>query len=122
MANSYPGKRTLADKYYFIEMDDVSAASSAWCPIVAQGELIGLRSILHGAITGANATITVEINGNAVSGATLTIAQSGSAAGDIDSVDFPAYPVKDGDKLEIITDGASSTTARATFVAIVREL
>lgn len=123
MANAYPGKRPLADKYLTAYMADVSAASSSFVAVPAQGELIGIMSALYTAITGADAAVTVEINGTAVTGASLTITQSGSAAGDVDSdFDFTPVAVKEGDVIEFVSDGASSTTAPMMFTAIVREL
>lgn len=123
MANSYPGTRPLADKYLTAYLADVSTASSAFVAVPAQGELIGIMSALYTAITSADAAITVEINGTAVTGAALTITQSGSAAGDVDSdFDFSPVAVKEGDVIEFISDGGSSTTAPMNFTAVIREL
>jgi IMP dehydrogenase/GMP reductase len=112
----------LADKYYQAYLADVAAASSAFVACAAQGELIGIRSVLAGGITAADAGITVEVNGTAVTGATLTITQAGSAAGDMDTADFKGYPVKDGDVIEFVNDGEADTTRVVMFTAIVREL
>lgn len=121
MANTYPGKVPFSYKFLNAYMADVSADSSAFVAVPCQGELIGVRSVLYGAITGANATVTIKVNGTAVTNGTLTITQSGSAAGDVDSVDFGAVAVKDGDYIEFDSDGGSSTTAAMMFTAIIRE-
>lgn len=105
-----------------IELDDVSTASSAWAVCPTDGRIIYVGTILHGAITGANAAVTFEINGTAIAGLSLTITQSGSAAGDVDSADvndIPTAYVKRGDKLELITDGASTTARRLTATVII---
>lgn len=116
-----PTNRPLFHRYLTAYMADVSTASSTFVPVPAAGRLIGIKSALHVAITGADAAITVEVNGTAVTGAALTITQSGSAAGDVDQVTFTGYPVKEGDVIEFISDGASSTTAPMTFMAIIKE-
>jgi hypothetical protein len=62
----------------------------------------------------------MEINGTAVTGVSVTITQSGSAAGDVDSGEPTAVTyVNEGDSIEFISDGASSTTAPATFTAVI---
>lgn len=123
MANTYPTHRPVSDKYLNAYMADVSTASSAFVPVPGQGMLVGIMSTIYVAITGADSAITVKINGTAVTGATLTIAQSGAAAGDVDSnFDFKPVAVKQGDQIEFISDGASSTTSPTMFTAVIREL
>lgn len=114
--------RPLFDRVVQAEMNDVSTASSTFVVSPYKGRIIRIQGVLHAAITSANAALTTEINGTAVTGGGFTIVQSGSAAGDT----FEAYPtganfVEEGDVIEFITDGASSTTARMTCVATIRE-
>lgn len=123
MANAYPTKAPLADKYLNAYMADLSTASSAFVAVPAQGMLVGIMSVIANATTTADAAITVEINGTAVTGATLTITQSGSAAGDCDfNFSFNPVAVKQGDVIEFITDGSSDTTTPTMFTAVIREL
>jgi hypothetical protein len=99
-------------------MADVSTASSAFVAAPTRGRMIKAGSALYAAITGANAAITMEINGTAVTGGSWTITQSGSAAGDVDTAEpTAARDVVEDDVIEFITDGASSTTAPAMFFA-----
>jgi hypothetical protein len=85
-----------------------------------RGQLKRVYSALHVAITGANAVWTMEINGTAVTGVSVTITQSGSAAGDVDSGEPTAVTyLNEGDVIEFISDGASSTTAPTTFTAVI---
>lgn len=105
-----------------VDMTDISTAGSVWVPCPTDGRIVGLMSIISAAITGTNTAITLKKNGVAVTGAALTITQSGSAAGDVDSVDVPmsaTAAVVKGDSLEVISDGASSTTSRGTFLILI---
>jgi hypothetical protein len=119
---AFPSTPTLADKYLTVYMADVSTASSAFVAIPSACQLLKIVSALGVAITGADAVLTVEVNGTAVTGNTWTITQSGSAPGDLDTYE-PASPTDlvEGDVLEIISDGASSTTAPMIFTVYLRE-
>ena len=103
-------------------MADLSTASSAFAVAPVRGRIVKVYSVIYNAITGADAVWTMEINGVAVTGVSVTVTQSGSAAGDVDS-DEPtgANTVNPGDAIEFISDGASSTTAPAMFFAVIRE-
>lgn len=67
--------------------------------------------------TGATFTLTMAANT-----ATITVTQSGSAAGDVDSV-FPSgtNTFQAGDYLELASDGASDTTARVSAIFVTIE-
>jgi hypothetical protein len=103
-----------------VTMADVSAAASVWVVSPWDGYIKEIYSVINGAITGADAAITVEIGGVAVTGATITIANASSAAGDVD-VSYPTALnyVSKGQAIEIISDGASSTTAIGTFTLMI---
>lgn len=92
-------------------LTDISTASSAFVAAPVAGTVTSIRTVLGGAITGADAAITTEINGVAITGGALTVANAGSAAGDRDSATpSAANTVAVGDALEVITDGASTNT------------
>ena len=97
-------------------MADVSTASSVWVTAPVGCKFSKLYSVINGAIATADAAITTEIGGTAVTGGALTISQSGSAAGDVDSATpTAANTLTAGQALEIITDGASANTIIATY-------
>jgi len=119
----YPNKRPFVDKYYNALHADVTVATaSAHVAIAAQGMVVSVRSILLGTISGADETMTLYKNG-ATTGYTFTIAQSGSAAGDADSVDIPvgSVTVQDGDYLHLVSANASTGTIGAAVTYVVRE-
>jgi hypothetical protein len=102
------------------ELTDISTASSAFVAAPIAGTISSIRTVLHGAISAADATLTTEINGVAVTGSSITVAQSGSAAGDRDSATpSAANTVAVGDAIELITDGGSTDAARLTATYII---
>ena len=100
------------------ELDNISAASSAWVAVPYAGKIRRVSTILHAAITVADATITITTSVGAVT-ETITVAYSGSAAGDVDSVapaDHANVVVAKGTTIKFETDGGSTTAARLTGV------
>ncbi len=129
MANSYPEARPLADKYLpGGQLADVSTASIAYAPVPAQGVIVDALATISAAITSADAVVTVKVirSGTTTTIGTITIANSGSAPGSTFAAVLTgsemARSVKRGDTLAFDSDGASSTTATATFLAVIREL
>lgn len=88
---------------------DISTAQSVFIASPVAGDITNIQTCLEGAITGADAVITVEIETVLVTGSSITVANSGSAAGDVDSAAPTALnTVAVGDAIEIITSGAST--------------
>lgn len=103
-----------------VDMTDISSAVSVWVVAPYAGIIKKIYSVINGAIATANAAITVEIAGTAVTGGGITIAYSGSAAGDVDScTPTEERTVTAGQAIEILTDGGSTNTIRATFTVVI---
>ncbi len=102
-------------KPFTVRIADVSTQDNEWVHPNIRGKLKAVSSVLKGAITGADSTITVEIGGVAVTGASLTIAYDGSAAGDIDTA-FPTAlnSFTEDQGLNVKTNGSSSTAMPIT--------
>lgn len=99
---------------------DISTASSQWvvCPIA--GTISKIYSVLHGAIATADTVMSFEIAGIAVTNGNITITQSGSAAGDVDSsTPTAARTLTAGQAIEIISDGGSTNTVNATITFVI---
>lgn len=102
----------IGEFYLMTQLADLSTASSAWVAVPAVGDVQTVKTIIATAITGADATVTAEINGTAITGISITVTQSGSAAGDVDTdTATAANTLAVGDALELITDGGSTTTS-----------
>lgn len=112
----------LHKKHLTVTMDDISTAGSVYVVSPFRGWIERIDSVISGAITGADAAITVELNGTAQSHLAFTIANSGSGAGVVDTVSTTkdAGAVTPGTVIEMITDGASTNTVSATYTITVR--
>lgn len=101
--------QTGSKVYLTAYLADVSTASSAWTVSPVAGKVTKIYSVLHGAITGADSTVTAKIGGVAITDGALTIANAGSAAGDVDSATpTAANTVTAGQAIEFATDGGST--------------
>jgi hypothetical protein len=113
--------RTLNDYFITAEVEDVSTTSSTFVAIPDNGKVVKILTALQGAITGANAAITFEIGGTAMTSSAITVAHSGSAAGDVDTSEpSAANNVLEGGTIEIITDGGSTGTAKLLVTFVIR--
>ncbi|WP_298255848.1 hypothetical protein [Bradyrhizobium sp.] len=84
-----------------------------------RSRLLKATGILGGAITTANATITVTVNGTSV--ASFTATQSGSAAGQLFSVVVPSPTyLNEDDVIALTPSGASGASVPMFFSVAVR--
>jgi len=91
---------------------DVSNSETVWVVVPVTGTITRVDTVLEGAITVADATVTVTTAASAAI-ASLVITQAGSAAGDVDSdTVLTNDSVTAGDALKVSTDGGSSTSQR----------
>ena len=102
---------------------DVSTAGQIYIPVPSEaaGEIIEINSVIDGTIATGDTDLTAKIGGTAVTNGVITITESGSAAGDVDTV-YPtaARTVSAGDSIEIETDGVSTNTVQATITITIR--
>lgn len=113
----------LKEQTFYTYLADVSTASSAYILASFRGKIVKLGTVLHGAIGTADSVVTVKINGTAVTGGAITVANSGSAAKDVDTaVPTALNVVNEGDVIEFATDGASSNTIPLDCFAIIQAL
>ena len=113
--------RTLNDYFLTAEIEDISTASSTFVAIPDGGKIVKIITALQGAISGANAAITFEIGGTAVTGGAITVAHSGSAAGDVDTATpTAANRVEEDGTIEMITDGGSTGAKKCLITFVIR--
>jgi hypothetical protein len=113
--------RTLNDYFITSTIADISTASSTFVPVPDGGRVVKIITALQGAIGTANAAITFEIGGTAITGGGITVTQSGSAAGDVDTAEpTAANEVAEDGTIEMITDGASSNTIKLVVTFVIR--
>jgi hypothetical protein len=97
------------------EFADVATAETLTFVVPTAGYLRKVETVLDGAITAANETITVAKNGSNLA-PTITITQSGSAASDYDVAEFFTSVAK-GDRITVTSSG-SSTGATGCAVTV----
>jgi hypothetical protein len=103
------------------QIPDLDATTVAYYVAPFGGRLTKIQSVLHAAITTADAVLTAKINTVAVTGGVVTIATASSAAGDVDSASpTAANLVKAGDVISIESDGASSSAIATGYFKIDR--
>ena len=96
------------------DVSDTSADGETWIVLPFACTVVKVYTVINAAITVADATITVTNNAGSSMG-TITIAFTGAAAGDIDSLTPSSNNTfTAGQKIRINSDGGSSTTCSAT--------
>jgi hypothetical protein len=104
-----------------VEEDDVSTAGSVYVVAPSDGKIEKVYSVIDGTIATAAAVATVKINGTAVTGGTITVANSGSAAGDVDScTPSGANKFVAGNYIQIANAGASTNTIQANYTILCK--
>ena len=103
------------------QLADVSTASKAYVASPITGTVKSIYTCLGAAITSVNAAVTMtDCNGSAATA--ITVAYSGSAAGDVDTSSPASNNVLTaGKSFYIETDGASDGTA-PLYVTILAEI
>ena len=113
--------RTLNDYFLTSKITTISTAGSTFVPVPDGGTIIKIFTSIKNAISSANAALTFEIGGVAVTGGGITVTQSGSAAGDVDTAEPTALnTVSEGGTIEMITDGASTNAAVLYVTFVIR--
>jgi hypothetical protein len=102
----------LKTKLVAIPIGDVSTAGSVWVVPGVAGTIVNFSNVIDAAITVADAVLTLEIGGTAVTGATITIDNTTSAAGVVDqSTPTALNVITASEAIEIVKDGGSTTAS-----------
>jgi hypothetical protein len=117
--------RTHNDYFLYCVIPDVSSATAtdnaAYVAVPDKGKLIKVFSTIDAAITVADAELTITCGSQSAVTQTITIAQSGAAAGDVDyCVPADNNIVAEGDVIKIASDGGSTTQAAANITLVIR--
>jgi hypothetical protein len=84
------------------------------------GTIEKIYSVIDGALTTGNATLTAKIGATAVTDGAITVTQAGSAAGDVDSVTPSAANVLAvGDVLSITVGGTNDATKLGHVIFLI---
>lgn len=111
-----PSGTSLKKAYLTVKLDDISTAGQIYVVSPVAGTIFKIYSVINGAIATANSILTPKIAGTAITDGAITVAFSGSAAGDVDSsTPTAANTITAGAAIEIETDGASSNTVEVVL-------
>ena len=108
------GLGTDNDGYLYCAIADISNGASSWSVALPfDVEITGAQVTQETAVTGADAEVTFEIGGTPITSMAVTVAIAGGAAGDAFTAVAPtgANSLAAGTSVEVITDGASSTSS-----------
>ena len=110
------GGQSLKKVYLTTSITDISTAGQIYVVSPVAGTITKFYSVINGAIATANSILTPKIAGTAITGGAITVAFSGSAAGDVDSsTPTAANTITAGAAIEIETDGASANTVEVVL-------
>ena len=109
--------RARGKVYVPVRVATLVGANSYYVVAPVAGRVTKIRSITEGVLTTGDATLTAKINGAAITNGAITIAQAGSAAGDVDeATPTAANVVAAGDKLAVTVGGSNATASVANVV------
>ena len=110
----------LNSVFLTVKMTDVSTSGSVYVVSPVAGTLSKAYSVIDGAIATADAVLTLNVNGGDDITNKITITQSGSGAGDVDScTPNDNNTVAVGNYIKITTNGASTNTVAATITLVI---
>lgn len=110
----------LNETFLTVEIVDVSTASSVWVVSPHAGTVSKIYSVINGTIATAPAVLDPQIGGTSITDGGISITESGSAAGDIDSsTPSAANVVTAGQAIEVATSGASTNTISAVITLVI---
>jgi hypothetical protein len=100
----------------FASITDISTAGQIYVVSPVAGTITKIYSVINGAIATADSILTPKINNVAITNGAITVAFSGSAAGDVDSsTPTAANTITAGQAIEIETDGGSANTVEVVL-------
>jgi hypothetical protein len=118
-SGAWTAKETLVGETLAGYIDNISAVSTVYVPIPFAGTISKVVTVLEASIASADSTITVK-NSAAASMGTITVAYSGSAAGDVDTLSPSSNNTVTADSfITIASDGGSTNTAALRFVVVL---
>lgn len=112
---------SLAEVVLNARITDISTAGSVWVVSPYAGTVVGIQTVIDGAIITVDATLDPQIGGTSITGGGIVIAFTGSAAGIVDTATpTAANTVTANQAIEIATDGASTNTVSANISLVIR--
>ncbi len=118
---SAPGGANLLQQVLHLDIEDASAEAVYYLVSPHAGTISAVYSVIDSAVLTADVTITGKIGATAITNGVVTITQSGSAAGDIDTATpTAANVVTAGQAMNFtVTGGGAAGTGPRIHLAVV---
>jgi hypothetical protein len=114
-AANFDGSLLINNVVLTTAIDDIGTAATTWLVAPYDGTVDWASIVLHGAITGADSTLTFK-NATGVTMATLLVPFTGSSAGYVDTVDtFTNNTFTVDTPMSIATDGLTTGPTKVTI-------
>lgn len=106
-----------------LDIVDLVTDTSYFIPTPYACTITSITTCIDNAFTTADCSVLAEIDGVAVTNGAIIITQSGSAAGDVDTVTPTALnTTAAGGSIEIVVSGTNATSTRCHVVLILRRI
>lgn len=119
----YLADSEITDKpsYISVYLPGIDTTTEYYIPCPMAGDITNIYTAIDQSFTGADNTLTCKINGTGITNGVVTITQSGSAAGDVDTATPSANnAVTAGDYIQV-TSGAEATSTLNAYISFVIE-
>tara|TARA_R110000787_G_scaffold249106_1_gene354704 strand:- start:716 stop:1174 length:459 start_codon:yes stop_codon:yes gene_type:complete len=104
-----------------ITIPDIVANQTYYLATPYAGTITSITSVIDNAFATADCTITARIGTTAVTSGAITITQSGSAAGNVDTATpSGANTLTAGQAVNFVVTGSNSTATACTITVIIR--
>lgn len=104
-------------------IDKINTAKSHFLVVPFAGDITKIYSVLDQAIAGGDVLLTPKIDGTVITNGDITITQSGSAGGDVDSsTPSAANTLTAGQALEVVCDGGTSTADAHAHLTVIMDI
>lgn len=115
------GERRSSTAVIWLEADTLVGSNTYYAPSPYAGDIVKIYSTIDGALATGDATLTAKIGATPITGGAITITQSGSAAGDVDSATpTAANTVAAGDAIAVTVGGANTNAVKAQIAVEIR--
>lgn len=104
-----------------VTIDDISTAGSVWIVSPISGNITRIDAIVDGAVSAADTTVSFEISGTPIVDGDITISSPSVAGNRYAALPSSANAVVLGNAIQVITDGASTGTVKATFTMLITQ-
>jgi hypothetical protein len=121
VANPQTSRQNLGANLVVLEIEVASLIGTGIYRVVSPvaGTITKIKSVIDGALTTGNATLTGKIGVTAITDGVITITQAGSAAGDVDYCAPSALNVVAENNVISVTVGGTNDAARGAKVSIL---